>query len=92
MPSFQVENSDRLSLEKLRRWWQTQDEQYDMVEELLRLERKLSQFEREYDLSSAEFFRRYESGEMGDDLSFVRWAGRYRLYQSLKRSVSEEGE
>jgi hypothetical protein len=89
MPLFKVKNSDSLSVEELRQWWQTQDEQYDPVEELLRLERELSRFERAHNLSSAEFFRRYESGEMGDELSFVRWAGRYRLYQSLKRSISE---
>jgi hypothetical protein len=38
------------------------------------LTQQCKQFEAEYALSSTDFYRRYESGEMGDELDFVEWA------------------
>ena len=62
--------------------------QYDPVEKLLSLERDMAQFEQTHGLSSSEFFRRYQAGTMGDAIEYVRWAGRYRLYRSLKELIS----
>jgi len=62
---------------------------YDPLEELLRLERELASLEATYGRSSADFFERYQAGEVGDDLAYVTWAGRYRLYLNLKRTISE---
>ena len=45
--------------------------------------------EAEHGLTSAEFLTRYQMGEMGDDLAYVSWAGRYRLYLNLKRAISD---
>jgi len=59
------------------------------LDDLLALNRQLLSFERQYDMSSVEFYTRYKRGEMGDDLNFVRWAGRYRLYCELKEEIEK---
>jgi len=40
-------------------------------------------------MDSAEFFSRYQAGEVGDKIAYVTWAGRYRLYLNLKRAISD---
>ena len=49
------------------------------LDDLLALGRQLLSYEQRYDMTSDEFYSRYKRGEMGDDMDFVRWAGRYRL-------------
>ena len=62
--------------------------QYNPVDKLLSLERDMALFEQTHGLSSNEFFRRYQAGTMGDSIEYVRWAGRYKLYQNLKSLIS----
>jgi hypothetical protein len=88
MPALEFSQTNKPSLETLRKWLQQQSEQYDPLEELLRLQQELNQFEQQYNLASDEFIQRYEAGEMGDEIAFVRWAGRYRLYTNLKQAIS----
>ena len=59
------------------------------VDGLLALSRQLLSLEQQYGMTSAEFYARYKGGEMGDDMDFVRWAGRYRLYRELKTSTHQ---
>lgn len=59
------------------------------LDDLLALSRQLLSFEQRYDIPSAEFYSRYKRGEMGDDMDFVRWAGRYRLYCELKEEIEK---
>lgn len=40
-------------------------------------------------MSSPEFLTRYDSGELGDALPYVVWAGRYRLYLNLKQAIND---
>ncbi len=62
--------------------------QYDPVDKLLSLERDMALLEQTHGFSSSEFFRRYQAGTMGDSIEYVRWAGRYKLYQNLKSLIS----
>jgi hypothetical protein len=40
----------------------------------------LVEYEKKYGYSTVEFFRRYRSGELGDDDDLMMWAGIYHLY------------
>ncbi len=40
----------------------------------------LKENETRYNLSSAEFYRRFRQGEMGDADDFILWAGAYEIY------------
>lgn len=62
------------------------------LDDLLALDRQLLSFEQQYGMTSAEFYTRYKSGEMGDDVDFVRWAGRHRLYCELKDEIDKSLE
>ena len=57
------------------------------VDDLVDLAQTLMRFEQQYDMSSTEFYERFNRGETGDDMDFVKWAGRYRLYLDLKRKI-----
>jgi len=65
------------------------DEHDDPVEELLDLQRELIVFEQKQGIASAEFYRRYHAGEMGDAVEIVHWAGLYRQYVQLKSVISD---
>ncbi len=88
MPTIEFNQQNKPSIEELRLLVQEAEGNYDPVEELLQLERQLAQLEQEYQLESAEFYHCYQAGEMGDDMAYVAWAGRYRLYIRLKESIS----
>ena len=49
-----------------------------------RTEQRLQEFEAQYDLSSAEFIRRYEQDELEETLQFAEWIGEYRLLERLR--------
>jgi len=88
MPTIEFNQNNQPSVAELRQLLQNAEENYDPIEELLHLERQLAQLEQTHGLTSAEFYRRYQDGEMGDDVAYVAWAGRYRLYLRLKRTIS----
>jgi hypothetical protein len=41
---------------------------------------KLRGYERKYGYSTIEFYRRFQSGELGDDDDLMMWGGLYHLY------------
>ncbi len=44
------------------------------------LTRMLREYEQKNGVSTIEFFRQYEAGELGDDDDMMMWAGIYHLY------------
>lgn len=44
------------------------------------LSEHLRGYERKYGYSTIEFYRRFRSGELGDDDDLMMWAGLYHLY------------
>ena len=54
------------------------------VEALAALIRALVAYEQRYQMSSADFYVRYQKGEMGDSVDFVEWAGYYQHYLEIK--------
>lgn len=45
------------------------------------LKKDLSQFEREYNISSEEFFSRFEKGELGDKEGYFEWSAIFQMYK-----------
>jgi len=41
-------------------------------------------------MSSAEFYARYQRGELGDKEEFVEWAGDYMHYLQLKEELEQK--
>jgi hypothetical protein len=44
------------------------------------LSERLRAYEHKYGYSTIEFYRRFQSGELGDDDDLLMWAGLYHLY------------
>ena len=84
MPGIEYTQDNWPSADEFVRRLREAEEQYDPVDKLLTLERKLAALEQTHGMSSEEFLQRYQAGEMGDALEFVRWAGEYKLYLRWK--------
>lgn len=54
---------------------------------LARYDRDLAQFEQQYGMSSPEFYRRFESGDLGDDMDYFEWSGLWELRQRLASQI-----
>ena len=59
------------------------------VEALAALVRSLVAYEQRYQMSSADFYGRYQRGEMGDTADFVEWAGDYQHYLQMKEDMEQ---
>lgn len=60
------------------------------VEALTALIRSLVVYEQQYHMSSADFYARYQRGEMGDTADMVEWAGDYQHYLQLKAELEQK--
>ncbi|HRQ41345.1 MAG TPA: hypothetical protein PLD25_25785 [Chloroflexota bacterium] len=57
---------------------------------VFRLLRELVVFEEKYGMKSDVFYARFMRGEMGDDLPFIKWAGRYELYLEARQEIDTQ--
>lgn len=57
------------------------------VEDFIQIVRDLTRFEVQYKLDSQEFFARFQRGELGDRIDYIRWANKYEIYQEMKGSI-----
>lgn len=51
------------------------------------LEKRLASYEAQYGMDSADFYRRFRAGELGDEMDFVEWSVFYEVYQALLEKV-----
>lgn len=65
-----------------------QREQENLKLALARTEGELARFEKRYRMPSAQFYRGYQSGKLGDRDDFIDWAGEYQIYQLLKKQIA----
>jgi hypothetical protein len=49
---------------------------------------ELKHFEQQYKLNSAEFYAKFERGELGDNLDFIDWSGAWRIYKTIQASLA----
>ena len=54
------------------------------IDALSTIVRTLSSYEHQYQMSSEEFYARYQAGKLQDSADFVEWAGDYQHYFELK--------
>ncbi|MFO8164702.1 MAG: hypothetical protein R6T98_09235 [Desulfatiglandales bacterium] len=51
--------------------------------------KKLEELEKKFGMDTAHFYKKFNEGEMGDDLEYIRWAGEYETLQKLKRDHND---
>ena len=54
---------------------------------LKKTEEKLKLFEKQYNISSDEFFKRYQNGKTDDRNDYIDWAGEYHISLSIKEKI-----
>ena len=48
---------------------------------------ELQQFEAQYQMSLSDFARRFQAGELGDDVDFVEWNAFYKMWCSVQKRL-----
>lgn len=51
---------------------------------LARTSQRMHAFEQQYGMTSEEFERRFQAGEVDESLDFIEWAGEIKTYHVLK--------
>ena len=57
-------------------------------EQLGELEQDRAEFEERYELSSAEFYDRFQTGEAGDKMDYVEWASLHQMAERLRERIA----
>jgi len=57
------------------------------MDDFVQLVRDLTLLEQKYGLDSAEFYARYQRGEMGDEIEIMRWASKFEIYREMKEDL-----
>ena len=55
--------------------------------QLSQLRADLAEFEGRYGLSSAEFYQRFQVGQMGDDMDYIEWASLVQMADNLEKRL-----
>ncbi len=55
---------------------------------LTRTRDELARFEKRHRLTSAKFYRSYQSGKLDDRNDFIDWAGEYQIYLLLREQIA----
>jgi hypothetical protein len=53
------------------------------------LVREMVVYERQYGMSTEEFYQKYCDGQLEDSRDFVEWAGDYQQYLGLKQELEQ---
>lgn len=55
--------------------------------QLSQLQADLAEFEQRYNLSSAEFYQRFQAGQTGDEMDYVEWASLVQMADNLEKRL-----
>jgi len=53
------------------------------------IQRVMADYERQYGMKSAEFFKQFDAGQLGDRMDYVEWSGLYQMAGHLQKQVNK---
>jgi hypothetical protein len=59
------------------------------------IERVLANYEKQYDMTSTEFLKKYEAGKTDDRMDYVEWASLAKMAKNFRKmlsAISSEGD
>jgi midasin (ATPase involved in ribosome maturation) len=65
----------------------TFNSQPDILTQIADLENQLKNYETQYQMSSAEFYQRFRTGELGDEIDFFEWGVFYEMWLSAQEQL-----
>lgn len=57
-------------------------------QQIKEVEIDLETFEKQYHLSSEQFYQQFKEGRLGDDIDFVEWSAFYQMWDSLQKRLN----
>lgn len=60
----------------------------EQQQRLQRYDRDIRSFEEQYGMESADFYERFESGELGDAADYFEWSGLIELREELRDTLA----
>ncbi|AFZ59412.1 hypothetical protein H6G54_07580 [Anabaena cylindrica FACHB-243] len=55
---------------------------------ILDLENRLKQFEKQYQMSSSSFYQQFKSGKLGDGIDFFEWSVFYEMWNNAQQKLT----
>jgi hypothetical protein len=86
MPTLRFTKGNMPTPEEFRCLLREAQENADPVEDYTEIVMQLGRYEQQYQMPSAEFYEKYERGEMGDAMDFMRWSTHYRMFLETQMS------
>ena len=62
-------------------------EKAQLAQTLDRLNARLKEFEQRYNMSSEDFYFRFESGELGDDMDLIEWSATWEMTDHARQAL-----
>jgi len=90
MAKITIAKDNLLSLAEFKALLEQVETRSATMDYIFRLLRELVSFEDKFNMATDVFYARFMRGEMGDDLSFIKWAGRYELYLEAKQEIDNQ--
>jgi hypothetical protein len=90
MTKITITKDNLLSLTEFKVLLEQSKTRSSTMDYVYRLLRELVAFEEKYDMATDVFYARFMRGEMGDDLPYIKWAGRYELYLEAKQTIDSQ--
>ena len=87
MAKITITKDNLLSPAEFKALLEQMESRSSTLDYIFRLLRTLVAFEEAHHMSSDVFYARFMRGELGDNLSFIKWAGRYELYLEAKQEI-----
>ncbi len=61
----------------------------ELEKSIYKIEKDLRKYEKQYQMSSLEFFQLFENGKYGDEDDYMIWSGLYEFYQKNKNELAQ---
>jgi hypothetical protein len=90
MAKITITKDNLLSLAEFKALLEQTETRSSTMDYIFRLLRELVSYEEKFNMASDVFYARFMRGEMGDDLPFIKWAGRYELYLEAKQDIDSQ--
>lgn len=90
MAKITITKDNLLSLAEFKALLEQTETRSSTMDYIFRLLRKLVSFEETFNMATDVFYARFMRGEMGDDLPFIKWAGRYELYLEARQEIDSQ--
>jgi hypothetical protein len=90
MAKIIITKDNLLSLDEFKALLEQTETRSSTMDYIFRLLRELVSFEEKFNMATDVFYARFIRGEMGDDLPFIKWAGRYELYLEARQEIDSQ--